>query len=532
MNPFEKYIEQLQTTWGDRMRVYPSCTPNELYLALAPGAMGSLEDICTGIQKSFKARFTTLIANDERRDTGFLFLYYVFSVPADDLFLILRVPVDPRHMEVPSISSALEAADWFEREVRDWFGIIPFPNIHPLASHPDWPDDVVPMLKDFNARNQVPRISRPLEFPHVEGEGIFEIPVGPVHAGIIEPGHFRFSVAGEPIVNLDVQLFYTHKGTEKIAEGSVPAKCVYLAERVSGDTSFAHALAYCHAIERLAEITPPTRAIVVRTMLLELERLYNHIGDTGALLLDVGFSVGAATAFRLKEAMLRLNEVLTGSRLLRGMATIGGVRREIEDTLQKRQAFRDTTVEVQEEFHKLISLVHASSSVMDRLETTGRLNPKDAFRLGITGMAGRASGIDRDLRRDHPHCAYSHLKFSVAQFQQGDVLARLDVRVHEIEQAFRILEQLVRQHEAEPFLTPGPIAIPANRYALGYAEGWRGEVVHWVKTDAVGKINRWKITDPSFHNWRALPAAVQNNIVPDFPVINKSFNLSYSGNDR
>jgi Ni,Fe-hydrogenase III large subunit/Ni,Fe-hydrogenase III component G len=532
MNRSAKYIEQLELAWGDRIRVHPSFAPNELYVTLAPGALGSLEEMCAGIQKSFKAPFVTLIASDERQEAGFLFLNYVFSVTADDLFLIVRVPVDPRHMEVPSIGGTVEAASWFEREIKDWFGIIPFPNIHPLASHPDWPEDVLPMLKDFDARTVVPRVARRLEFPHVEGEGIFEIPVGPVHAGIIEPGHFRFSVAGEPIVNLDVQLFYTHKGTEKIAEGRTPAQCVGLAERVSGDTSFGHALAYCHAIERLAGITPPTRAIVIRTMLLELERIYNHIGDAGALLLDVGFSAGAATAFRLKEAMLRLNEVLTGSRLQRGMAAVGGIRREIEDTLQKRQAFRDTAVEVQEEFRRLIDLVEASSSVMDRLETTGRLSQKDAFRLGIVGMAGRASGIDRDLRRDHPHCAYPHLKFSVAHFQQGDVLARLNVRVHEVEQSFRILEQLVRQHEAEPFMVPGSYSIPAGRFALGYAEGWRGEIVHWVKTDRAGSIGRWKITDPSFRNWRALPAAVQNNIVPDFPVINKSFNLSYSGNDR
>ena len=388
------------------------------------------------------------------------------------------------------------------------------------------------MLQDFDARSIVSRVAGKLDFPRVEGEGIFEIPVGPVHAGIIEPGHFRFSVAGEPIIKLDVQLFYTHKGTEKIAEGTRPAKCVFLAERVSGDTSFGHALAYCHAIERLAGITPPMRAIVIRTMLLELERLFNHIGDTGALLLDIGFSTGAATAFRLKEDMMRLNEVLTGSRLLRGMAAIGGIRREIEDTLQKRQAFRDTTVHVHDDFRQLVALVQSSSSVIDRLETTGRLSQKDAFRLGIVGMAGRASGIDRDLRRDHPHCAYPHLRFTVAHQLQGDVLARLNVRVHEIEQSFRMLEQLVRQHEAEPFRTPGAHVIPPNRHALGYVEGWRGEIVHWVKTDRVGSIGRWKITDPSFHNWRAIPAAVQNNIVPDFPVINKSFNLSYSGNDR
>jgi Ni,Fe-hydrogenase III large subunit/Ni,Fe-hydrogenase III component G len=527
----QHYITLLNKTLGDRLVVREAVASNELHLSLREKSLSTLPEICSLLTRSLKANFTTLIANDERSLNGKFSLYYVFSIPTDDLFLILQVPVDPRHMEVPSVSPTLESANWFEREVKDWFGIIAFPNIYRLASHPDWPEDMHQMLKDVDPKALVPRVRGTFDFKHVEGEGVFEIPVGPVHAGIIEPGHFRFSVAGEPIINLDIQLFYTHKGTEKIAEGMSPQRAVFLAERISGDSSFGHAIAFCHCIERLSGCEIPKRALVIRTMLLELERLHNHIGDVGAMLLDVGFSVGAATAFELKERFLHLNETLTGSRLLRGLAVIGGVRKDPEDTPLKRQALREMIVQGKQSFEELVDLVMSSSSALDRLETTGILSHTDAYRLGITGIAGRASGIDRDYRRDHPHCAYPFLNFRVATRKEGDVLARMNVRIDEVCESFAILEQLQHQHLAEQTFT-SVATIPPLQHALGYVEGWRGEIVHWVMTDKSGNIYRWKITDPSFHNWRALKVAVRNNIVPDFPVINKSFNLSYSGNDR
>jgi Ni,Fe-hydrogenase III large subunit/Ni,Fe-hydrogenase III component G len=531
MTKRQQYIALLQKSLGEKLQIKEAAAPNEISLSLRSDWMSALPEICALLSKTFKAHFTTLVANDERSLHGDFSLYYVFSVPADDLFLILQVPVDHRHMEVPSVSRMIESANWFEREVKDWFGIIAFPNIYRLATHPDWPEDAHQMVKDFDRATHVPRVRGSFDFKPVEGEGVFEIPVGPVHAGIIEPGHFRFSVAGEPIINLDVQLFYTHKGTEKIAEGKPARYGVFLAERISGDSSFAHAIAFCHAVERLSGCDIPRRAIVIRTMLLELERLYNHIGDIGALLLDVGFAVGAATAFELKERFLHLNEVLTGSRLLRGIAAIGGVRRDPEDSTARRHALQELLAAGQRSFENLVDLALSSTSVLDRLETTGHLSHMDAYRLGITGIGGRASGIDRDFRRDHPHCAYPFLRFQVATRPEGDVLARMNVRIQEVRESFSLLAQLQHQQLSESTLA-GIARIPPLQQALGYVEGWRGEIVHWVMTGNDGTLYRWKITDPSFHNWRALPVAVRNNIVPDFPVINKSFNLSYSGNDR
>jgi Ni,Fe-hydrogenase III large subunit/Ni,Fe-hydrogenase III component G len=526
------YIALIRNSLGDRLSVREGPAPNEVYLALRQESLGTIPEICALLTRSFRAHLTTIVANDERSLNGRLALYYVFSVPADDLFLILQVPVDPRHMEVPSVSPVLESANWFEREIKDWFGIIAFPNIYRLASHPDWPEDVHPMVKGFDPQTRVPRTRGTADFRRVEGEGVFEIPVGPVHAGIIEPGHFRFSVAGEPIINLDIQLYYTHKGTEKIAEGLAPGRGVFLAERISGDSSFAHAVAFCHAIERLSGFAVPPRAASARTLLLELERLYNHIGDIGGILLDVGFAAGAAHASELRERFLHLNEILTGSRLLRGIASIGGVRRDPSDTPMKREALEGTLERGEQAFEELVSLITSSSSVIDRLETTGVLRHTDAYRLGITGIAARASGIDRDFRRDHPHCAYPGLVFHVHTRDEGDVLARMNVRIDEVRESLSLIGRLNQEEVDGAPAPPAEVAAPPFQQALGYVEGWRGEIVHWVMTDGEGKLFRWSVTDPSFHNWRALPLAVRNNIVPDFPVINKSFNLSYSGNDR
>ncbi len=531
MDQRQRYTEILEEVWGDRLTVERGTAPNELYLILDHRYTGRLIEICSTLLSSFKARLVTLVPIDERGSMGLLFVHYVFSVPHDDLFLIVKVPVDPRHMEIPSIATHIDAANWFEREMKDWFGIIAFPNIYRLASHPDWPDDVHPMLKDFASDQTVARVKGVFEFEQVGGEGIFEIPVGPVHAGIIEPGHFRFSVAGEPIITLGAQLYYTHKGTEKRAEGMSPEQAVFLAERISGDTSFGHALAYCHALERTNGIEIPENALVARTILLELERICNHAGDIGAIMLDVGYGVGASLASRLKEQVLRTNEVLTGSRLLRGMVTPGGLRRSINDTAVKKSVLHEITTTWRRSFEEMVRFAMASSSMLDRLETTGQLSHKEAHRLGIVGMVGRASGIDRDFRRDHPHGKYGDLPFRTVLREEGDVFARFRIRIDEVRHSCDLIGRLLGLFDNGPIRSEVATVRP-DAWALGYAEGWRGELVHWVMTDRDGKIARWRITDPSSHNWRGLLIAVRNNIVPDFPVINKSFNLSYSGNDR
>ena len=361
------------------------------------------------------------------------------------------------------------------------------------------------------------------------GEGVLQIPVGPVHAGIIEPGHFSFSVAGEPILYLQLRMFYTHKGTEKRFEHLPIARAVFLAESMSGDSSFSHATAFCMAVERATGIIPPRRADSMRTILLEMERIYNHVADIGAIATDVGFAVANAHAGRLREMLMVLNETLTGNRLLRGMACVGGVRRgwdgaQTEVLKSGLEAFRCG-------FERLMILIEASNSTRDRLQTTGILAPAKARDLGVVGVAGRASGVDLDVRRDHPYAAYGGLEFRVPVYETGDVWHRLLVRADEIRESLRLIEAVRVLATEGSFLAPAG-DIPPDRCALGVVEGWRGEIVHWIRTGANGHIERCKIKDPSLNNWPALVEAVQGNIMADFPVINKSFNLSYSGTDR
>jgi Ni,Fe-hydrogenase III large subunit len=363
----------------------------------------------------------------------------------------------------------------------------------------------------------------------VEGEGVFQVPVGPVHAGIIEPGHFLFSVAGEPVLYLQLRLAYVHKGTEKLFENMPVPHCVRLAESISGDSSFAHATAFCHAVERAAGVEAPPRARFLRSICLELERLHNHIGDIGAICTDVAFATVNMHCMRLKERVLRVNELLTGNRLLRGMACTGGVRFDFD--ANQLQALSQLMVELRPEFDSVVGLIEKSSSTLDRLQNTGVLKPKVALDLGVVGIAGRASGFDHDLRRDFPHAAYDQLKITVPVYQTGDVEHRMQVRIDEVCESFSLVEQLVAK------LPGGPVRIeigelPAGVTALGYVEGWRGEIFHWIRTAPGNRLARCKVKDPSLQNWPALSEAILGNIIPDFPVVNKSFNLSYSGTDR
>jgi Ni,Fe-hydrogenase III large subunit len=400
-----------------------------------------------------------------------------------------------------------------------------------VALHDDWPDGAWPLRKDFPHDAPVPRAPGEFHpFRPVTGEGVFQIPVGPVHAGVIEPGHFRFGVAGEPVLDLQLRLFYVHKGTEKRFERLSWRHGLLLAESISGDTAVGHALAYAHAVERLAGVVVPPRASAVRIVLLELERIYNHTADIGALATDVAFSIPASRAQALREGLLRLQDHLFGSRLLRGTIALGGVKMDLLP--QGRDALRAHLHAFEKDFDALITLLIDAGTFTDRVDGTGILPKQAAQDLGIVGMAARASGIDADIRRDHPHDGYEALRFEVPVEEGGDVRARLMIRAREVEQSLLILHQSLDTMPDTPTITALPEQLPGRSSALGWVEAWRGPCTHWIATDEGGQLTRVKVTDASFQNWPGLAHAVPGNIVPDFPVINKSFNLSYSGNDR
>ncbi len=483
------------------------------------------------LRREESARVAAVFAEDRVEPEGVFYNYYVVERPGDPAYLLLRTPVPAEDPRFPSMAAELPSLNWQEREIQDWFGLeaTGHPNPRRVALHDNWPD-VHPLRKDFPLRDELP----PLEgerhaYRPTLGEGVFQVPVGPVHAGIIEPGHFNFAVAGEPILYLQLRMFYVHKGTEKLFEDVPIDRAVFLAESISGDSSFSHGTAFCQAIEAAAEIEVPWRARVMRTILLELERVYNHIADIGAIATDVGFAVANAHAGRLRELAVRVNEALSGSRYLRGTVCVGGLRRDWSDT--QRNLLSSAVPKLAHEFEELVALVRSSDSTRDRLERTGILRPDAAEALGIVGVGGRASGIDRDVRREHPYAAYDCYSPRIPVYTEGDVLHRMQVRIDELRESFAILEAAIAELPAGPSRAE-PRPIPPDRCALGAVEGWRGEILHWVRTAPGNRLERCKIKDPSVNNWPALVEAVKGNIIADFPVINKSFNLSYSGTDR
>jgi Ni,Fe-hydrogenase III large subunit len=337
-------------------------------------------------------------------------------------------------------------------------------------------------------------------------------------------------VAGEPVLYLQLRLFYVHKGIEKRFERLPFRHGLYLAESISGDTAVGHALAYAHALERMTGVEPPPRARHLRLVLLELERVYNHVADIGAIATDVAFTVPASRAQAMREGVVRFHERLFGSRLLRGTVALGGVKCDLTRARAKELILHLDRLD--EEFSGLVTALIDSGTFTDRVDGTGVHATEVARDLGVGGVAARASGLDLDLRRDLPHDAYAGLHFRVPVEAGGDVRARLMVRAREVEQSLVLLRQALEGLPEGGILSPFPETLPPSSSGVGWAEGWRGECLHFLETDAKGQLARVKVTDPSFKNWPALARAVPGNIVPDFPVINKSFNLSYSGNDR
>ena len=470
-----------------------------------------------------------------RRRTGASSLHHVWSLPALRTFLHVTAPVDPAAPSIRRLRRSIPAANWFEREVMDFFGLVPdgHPNPARVALHDDWPDGAWPLRKDFPADTPVPRVEGDFHpFRPVTGEGVFQVPVGPVHAGIIEPGHFRFGVAGEPVLYLQLRLFYVHKGIEKRFERLPWRHGLFLAESISGDTAVGHALAYAHAIERLAGVEVPPRARALRVVLLELERIYNHVADIGALATDVAFTVPASRAQALREGLVRLQDELFGTRLLRGTIALGGVRRDLSPAGQ--DVLRAHLRGFENEFDDLITLLIDAGTFTDRVDGTGILTDQAARDLGIVGMAARASGVDADFRRDHPHDGYEDLRFEVPVEEGGDVQgaahgARAGGRAVAVDPASGARRRCPTTRRSRRRC---PTTCRRTRPRSG---GWKrgaDRARTGSRPTSAGTLARVKVTDPSYLNWPGLVHAVPGNIVPDFPVINKSFNLSYSGNDR
>jgi Ni,Fe-hydrogenase III large subunit/Ni,Fe-hydrogenase III component G len=519
----EHFLRSFADRLHDRIGEVRIVRGNELHCVTRAAEMPTVAEAL----RENGAELVLMVGVDRRHDRGVFGVHYLFANPRQDWFAHVTIGASAGEPAIVSLAPFHYPASRFEREIADLLGIRAegHPDPRPLVRHGFWPADYFPLRKDASARD-FSDDGRPFPFQQVGGEGVYEIPVGPVHAGVIEPGHFRFSVVGETIIDMKSRLYFTHKGTEKLFEGRPPTEAVALAERISGDTSIGHALAYCQALERLGRVDVPARARYLRVVLLELERLYNHVADFGMIANDTGFAVAHSHCFRIRERLLRLNKRLTGHRLLRGSLIPGGVVADLPPDL-------DVITEIEAalgDFDEIVDITLTNTLVADRLEGTGRLTTPTARDHGVVGFVARASGLDIDTRRDHPFAAYGELEFRVPVFDSGDVKARTLTRVEEARESVRLIRLAIARLPAGPLSTPlGPL--PAAEPAFSLVEGWRGMIIHWVMTNARGTLERVKILDPSFLNWHALSYALLKNIVPDFPLCNKSFNQSYSGND-
>ncbi|HJV63742.1 MAG TPA: Ni,Fe-hydrogenase III large subunit, partial [Albitalea sp.] len=418
-----------------------------------------------------------------------------------------------------------------QRAAADLLGIeaVGASDTRPWLDHGLWPEGFLP-LRHGEAPPPSTAAAAPAPYPfvRVEGDGVHEIAVGPVHAGTIEPGHFRFSVVGEKVLRLEERLGYTHKGAERRFTELAPLQAHRLAGRLCGDSTVAFAWAYCMALESAIDHEVPARARWLRALMLERERAANHLGDLGALGNDAAFGFGLAQFSRLREDWLRLASELYGHRFMMDGIVPGGVERDLDAAALER--LRAQCDAVEREVRALRAIYDEHAGMQDRFITTGRVVPALAAQLGLTGLAGRASGQTADLRCDHDWAPYDELQVKMATHRNGDVAARVIVRFDELLESLRLVRALCARAPAGEVLGTLP---PPTREAMGagWVEGWRGEVFVALELDAGGRIRRCHVHDPSWHNWPVIEHAVMGNIVPDFPLINKSFNLAYSGHD-
>jgi Ni,Fe-hydrogenase III large subunit len=452
-------------------------------------------------------------------------VYYLLAVVRNSSLYVIGTETGTAFKSLTS--SASEKFHMFEREIGEQFGLKAdgHPWLKMVRYHKNYSGQ-----KDVFGNNYADHIPGNYPYFTVDGEAIHEVAVGPVHAGIIEPGHFRFQCAGEEVLHLEIQLGYQHRGIEKLLPAVPQKRYPTICESIAGDTTIAHSLCFCQAFEALGKKSVDQGARIVRTIALELERISNHIGDLGALSGDVAFNPPAAYFGRIRGEFLNLLQVLSGNRFGKGLVRPGGVTQVMGD--EQRQIIRDKLTEITPEIENVCDLLFSAHTVQARFEHTGTVEHEMAKDLGLVGYAGRACGIAYDARVAFPTECYADLPANSNMVTNGDVNSRAMVRREEIMHSLKIINMLLDKPES----TVEPVhmqecSLSADSFVVTLNEGWRGEVSHCILTDDKGNVQRYKIKDPSFHNWTGLAMSLRNQEISDFPLCNKSYNLSYCGFD-
>lgn len=450
-------------------------------------------------------------------------LYAVMARPREGALAVMTTDVADKYS---ALTPDCPMAHWFEREIAEQWGVVPqgHPWLKPIRFHPSYRpghdawgravgDAILPSVTDFF---------------RVEGEEVHEVAVGPVHAGVIEPGHFRFQCHGEIVFHLEISLGYQHRGVERALVGGPNKRSIHYAETLAGDTTIGHATAYCQNLETLAGCSVPLRAQALRGIALELERLANHTGDLGALGDDVGFLPTSSFCGRLRGDFLNATAHFCGSRFGRGIVRPGGTGFDLDE--KRAGELRSRLPGPLRDVAGAARLLWDTMSVQARFEETGPVSYETAIDLGLVGVAARACGVEYDVRHDFPSGIYRFAHIPVSTWKTGDVFARAYVRDLEIQRSGSfILEQLQTLPGGAVTAAVGPLAPQA--FAVSLVEGWRGAICHVAITDADGRFAHYKVVDPSFHNWIGLAMALRDQQISDFPLCNKSFNLSYCGHD-
>ena len=536
-----KYVDALRVQFGAAILDEAWQAADQVTLTVE---LNSLPEIVETVYYRMGAWLSTVVGSDERPLNGHYAVYYVLSVEGEDvnggqadekIYMVIRALIPPHQPEFPAVSPRVPAAGWYERELRDMFGIQPvgMQDQRRLVLPDDWPDHLHPLRKDamdYRFRPEPTREDENYEFIHVEGEGLVEVPLGPLHMTSDEPGHFRLYLDGEHIVDADYRLFYIHRGMEKLAESRMTYDQVtFLTDRICGICGYAHSVAYSTSVERALGIQVPERAQYIRTILLEVERLHSHLLNLGLACHFVGFDTGFMQFFRVREKTMKMAELLTGARKTYGMNLIGGIRRDILKE-ERTQTLRWIT-ELRAEVTRLVDILLNTPNMVQRTQGIGRLEPNVARDYSPVGPTLRGSGFARDTRVIHPYVAYDRVPWTTISKDGCDVLSRTLIRAEEFFGSLSMVERCLETIPEGPILTEG-FKYEPYKFALGYVEAPRGEDIHWTMLGDNQKLYRWRCRASSYNNWPPLRYMLRGNTFSDAPLIVASIDPCYSCTER